>query len=296
VTFSGYIRPGRKLRTGRWCPYCRASLEGVLRLLDAHTGSHAEVKPARPGLLRVCAHVPGDAPGDAGASGATALRVLLVADLVARVAELGNLQALTVLVTSDEFAERMSALESAASALGIHPPAGRARSGNAPALPGGAADIYVVSSGVDVHDAQSGVVTRVGDAFTHGTGAHGRGAAYPLTADEHDPLAIRLALMSFRLHQPADLTDRVVTDARETVRDWRRRVARWAESPSKPIPAHLAEAVQAAFGDLDTPSVMALLHGLAHDDNVPAGAKFETFVYVDRVLGLDLPSEIGKSA
>jgi hypothetical protein len=277
----------------------------VLRLLDAHTGSRAEVKPARPGLLRVCAHVPGDAPEDAGVSGATALRVLLVADLVARVAELGNLQALTMLVTGDESAERMSALESAASALGIHPPAGRARSGNAPALPGGAADIHVISSGVDVRDAQSGVVTRVGDAHTHGTwaherwahgtGAHGRGAADPLPAGEHDPLAVRLALMSFRLHQPADLTDRVVTDARETVRDWRRRVARWAESPSKSIPAHLAEVVQAAFGDLDTPSTVALLHGLAHDDSVPAGAKFETFVYADRVLGLDLPSEIGRS-
>jgi hypothetical protein len=40
---------------------------------------------------------------------------------------------------------------------------------------------------------------------------------------------------------------------------------------------------------------VALLHGLAHDDSVPAGAKFETFVYADRVLGLDLPSEIGRS-
>jgi hypothetical protein len=264
----------------------------VLRLLDAHTGSHAEVKPARPGLLRVCAHV----PGDARASGATALRVLLVADLVARVAELGNLQALTVLVTGDESAERISALESAASALGIHPPGGRVRSGNAPALPGGPADIHVVSSGADVHDAQSGVLTRVGDVHTHGTEAHGRGAADPLTADKHDPLAVRLALMSFRLHQPADLTDGVVADARETVKDWRRRVARWAESPSKPVPAHLAEAVHAAFGDLDTLSVVSLLHDLAHDDNMPAGAKFETFVYVDRVLGLDLPSEIGKPA
>jgi hypothetical protein len=26
----------------------------------------------------------------------------------------------------------------------------------------------------------------------------------------------------------------------------------------------------------------------------PAGAKFETFLYADRILGLDLPSEIGQ--
>jgi len=27
---------------------------------------------------------------------------------------------------------------------------------------------------------------------------------------------------------------------------------------------------------------------------MPAGAKFETFVFVDRVLGLELPREIGR--
>ena len=57
---------------------------------------------------------------------------------------------------------------------------------------------------------------------------------------------------------------------------------------------HLAQAAQAAFGDLDTASAIALLRGLAHDDEVQAGAKFETFLYVDRILGLDLPREIGK--
>ena len=116
----------------------------------------------------MCAHVPETA-------GVTALRVLLVADLVARVAELGHLQALTVLVTADESAERMSELESAADALGIHPPAGRARSGNAPALLGGPADVHVVSSGNDKIDDQGGVVTRVGDVHMPHTGARGRG-------------------------------------------------------------------------------------------------------------------------
>ena len=67
-----------------------------------------------------------------------------------------------------------------------------------------------------------------------------------------------------------------------------------AERPSKPIPAHLAETAQAAFGDLDTASAIALLRGLALDDSVPAGARFETFLYVDRILGLDLPRDIGK--
>lgn len=62
------------------------------------------------------------------------------------------------------------------------------------------------------------------------------------------------------------------------------------------VPAHLTEMIRAAFGDLDTTAAIALLGGMADDDGVPDGAKFETFVYVDRLLGLDLPSDIGKPA
>ena len=259
----------------------------MLRLLDARTGSYAEVRPARPGLLRLCAHVP-------GTSGITGLRVLLVADLLARVAELGNLQALTVLVTDGEFPRHVSAVEQAASALGVHPTAGPASPGDAQALLGGPVDVHVVSYGTGADDGQSGVVTCVGDAHMRGTAGHGDSAADLLAGNEHDPLAVRLALMSFPSHEPADLADSVLAGARETARDWRRRVAQWAEWPSRPIPAHLAEAARAAFGDLDIPSAIALLHALAYDDSVPAGAKFETFLYFDRVLGLDLPREIGK--
>ena len=61
----------------------------MLRLLVARTGSLAAVNPARPGLLRMCAHM----PGPAGDPGITGLRVLLAADLLFRTAELENLQA-----------------------------------------------------------------------------------------------------------------------------------------------------------------------------------------------------------
>jgi cysteinyl-tRNA synthetase len=40
--------------------------------------------------------------------------------------------------------------------------------------------------------------------------------------------------------------------------------------------------------------VLAVLRDLSLDGDAPAGAKFETFLYADRVLGLDLPSEIGQ--
>jgi hypothetical protein len=41
-------------------------------------------------------------------------------------------------------------------------------------------------------------------------------------------------------------------------------------------------------------STLTLLRDLAEDASVPAGAKFETFVYTDRILGLDLARDIGR--
>ena len=149
----------------------------------------------------------------------------------------------------------------------------------------------MVSGDASVENRLSGLVTCVGDACMRGTGDQGEATGDLLVGHE---LAVRFALMSFPIRQLANLTDSVLTGAHDTVGDWRRRVARWAEQPSRPIPAHLAQTARTAFDDLDTPSAIALLRGLADDDGVPAGAKFETFLYVNRVLGLDLPRDIGK--
>jgi hypothetical protein len=218
-----------------------------------------KVRPARPGLLRVCAHV-------TGAPDLTGLRILLVCDLLLRAAELRRLQVITVLASEGETAE----LERAADALGIHPPAARARPGQC-----GPADVHLAA-----HDADSGggLVVRVGAA----RGPQG-----------DDPLAVRLALIELPWHEPADLTEAALAGARETLRQWRRLVAEWARSPSRPMPPTVAEQIKAALGDLDTVSVLALLRDLASDESVPPGARFETFVYADRVLALELPREIG---
>jgi hypothetical protein len=58
--------------------------------------------------------------------------------------------------------------------------------------------------------------------------------------------------------------------------------------------ADTAAVVRSAFDDLDTVHALALLRDLYLGAAAPAGAKFETFLYADRVLGLDLPSEIGQ--
>jgi cysteinyl-tRNA synthetase len=108
------------------------------------------------------------------------------------------------------------------------------------------------------------------------------------------PLAARLALLSVPYYLPADLADGQLTEAASTVRRWRRQVAEWAELPSRPMAADTAAAIRSAFDELDTVHALALLRDLSLDASTPAGTKFETFLYADRVLGLGLPSEIGQ--
>jgi hypothetical protein len=262
----------------------------VICLRDARTGSPAEVRPAQPGVLRICAHVPG---ADAG-PGLTALRVLLAADLLARVAELSGLQVLTAAAADDPAAGPAAALERDAGALGIHPPTARTTSRDAPSSLGGPIDLHLVTR--DALDPRlDGLRAVVGAAYLSRPGGQAAAAGGSLPAGPgRDPLAVRLALMSFPISLAAGVTGDALDRAGETIGSWRRQVARWAESPSRPIPAPTAEAARAAFGSLDTASALALLRGLAPDAGVPAGAKFETFVFADRVLGLDLAREVGR--
>jgi len=267
------------------------SLADVLRLLDARTGSYAEVRPARRGVLRVGAHPP---PAAAG-SDITALRVLLIADLLARTAELRGLQVLVALEMGGP-AEQAATLQSDADALGIHPPAVRTSSQDVPSALGGPVDVHLVSQDASADPVAAGLSVDVGASRLEGAGS-GRDAAAGdglLAGLRCDPLAVRLALMSFPGDRPATVTSDGLDGAAETLGQWRRQVARWAESPSRPVPAPIAAAAQSAFDNLDTVSMLALLHGLPPEASVPAGAKFETFVYADRVLGLDLAREIGR--
>lgn len=270
----------------------------MVRLLDARSGAYAEVTPTRSGLLRVCAHI----PATADVADLTGLRVALVADLLFRAAELRNLQVLTVLAFPGQSpaqpvarpTEREERLRQAADAISIHPPVEYADLSKVHAP----ADVHITTEDPDGSTApadptgSAGLITRVGAATVRRPGDHD--AAADLLAGAADPLAFRLALMTFPQHQPADLTKDVLADADEMIARWRNRVALWAESPSKPMPAQIAATARSAFADLDTAAAICLLRDLTLDTDVPPGAKFETFVYADRVLGLDLPRDIGR--
>jgi hypothetical protein len=269
----------------------------MVRLLDARFGSMAEIRPAVPGLLRICAHLPERAqPEDI-----TDLRVLLVADLLTRTAQVSNLQALVSLESSEQSAVHAETLTRLVTALGIHPPAAQARCGDARAALGGPIDVHLVGGGADA-DIADGLCVNIGaarldatdnlDATDDGAGDADQGEVSGWR--QYEPLAIRLALMSSPYHQPAEIGHDMLADSAGTLDEWRLLVARWAELPSKPVPAHLAEAARAAFRDLDTVSALSQLRTLVPDAGTPDGAKFETFVYIDRVLGLEFARRIGR--
>lgn len=288
VLYPGYNSPARKdAATLASAGRLRISLGNMLRLLDARTGSRVEVKPTRAGLLRVCAHAPETASG----TDLTGLRVLLTADLLTRAAELRNLQVLAVLAFAGQPAGPLTEFEQDAAALGMHPPVARVSHQDARAALDGPIDVHLVSGPGGPESALDGLSVPVGGAAR--TGPLGRDGNLP-AGSLPQPLAVRLALLSFPYHQPADLADGQLAEAAATLRRWRRLVAEWAELPSRPMAAPTAEAVRAAFDDLDVAHALALLHGLSLDFGVAEGAKFETFLYADRILGLDLPAEIGQ--
>ncbi|GAB2945962.1 cysteine--tRNA ligase [Nonomuraea fastidiosa] len=110
-----------------------------------------------------------------------------------------------------------------------------------------------------------------------------------------DPLAVRMAFLQRRYREPLDLTWDALRAADGLVRRWRARVAEWSESVSAPMATAYAERAESAFADdLDTPAALRVLRELELDASVAPGAKFETFLHLDSLLGLDLSSDIGK--
>ncbi len=224
----------------------------------------------------------------------TGLRVLLLADLLSRAAELRGLQVLTAVVFPGDPPPEQGYAERAAGLLGNHPPGVRTSWAEASAALGGLPDVYIAGPG-GADDQLSGLVMLVGAVRVHGTSSgDGADPAAEATPAATDPLAMRLALMSCPSDRAADLDDSVLASACDLTTQWRDQVADWAESPSKPMPPRISAALDAAFGDLDTPTALQLLTGLAAEADIPDGALFETFAFADRVLGLELARQVGR--
>ncbi len=111
--------------------------------------------------------------------------------------------------------------------------------------------------------------------------------------DAVDPLALRLALLRLPYREPAILDAGLLANAYDDLKRWRGLVAEWAEHPSAPM-AGVDPVVERVEDDLDLPGALAALEALAADASISPGARFEAFAHLDRLLGLDLASEVGR--
>jgi cysteinyl-tRNA synthetase len=267
----------------------------VFRLYDTRTGQAEQIKPAPGGLLRLWVRGPdGQRPALAGD-----LRALVVADLIGRNAEHRHrLTVLASLVTGQgdpgsadkggdaDAAGGDEAFRGELAALNLRA-AGRTAGAAGTADPVSSGEIIVGSC-----------LLRTGPVLFEGRemAATKPPLTLPALAERGlDPLALRLAFLSGRYREPADLTWDALRVADRMLRLWRERVAEWAESPSKPMCAEATARLGAAFDDdLDTPAALQVLSELERDPEIPPGSKFESFVDADQLLALDLPSQIGR--
>ncbi|WP_200300851.1 hypothetical protein [Streptomyces adelaidensis] len=241
----------------------------MLRITDARTGEPAEVRRA---LTRVHAHVPRD--------DASALRVLLVADVLARALELGGAPVLLV-------ADPPTALRERADDLGIRP-----AEAVAAATGGGRRVLHVTGAG-EGQGQEEGTDGDGGNDLVRVEVASVSGAE----ASAASGTALRLALLARPRRTPVDLDATTLAEAGDALGRWRKAVAGWATRPSKPMPEDVKQALRAAWeDDLDVPAVLGVLRDVAEAEDVPDGARFETYAYADRLLGLELTREIGAPA
>jgi len=264
-----------------------------LRITDARTGRSTEIRPGRAGLLRVTVR--------AGQPGKPFfledLRALLTSDLLARIVETTGPQVETRLSLPEAGDERLTVLLRDADLLGIRRPADIIGTADITGTTGGPADLRIAARpGAGDAQADTPLVT-VGPVIAAGREGPSTtaGPLGSIPLDGVEPLAVRLALLGHAHEASARLTAESLADAQATLARWRTLVADLARFPSQPL---VADAVRAAFDgladDLDAAPALRELHDLEERTELPAGARFETYLRVDQVLALELGREIGR--
>jgi cysteinyl-tRNA synthetase len=110
-----------------------------------------------------------------------------------------------------------------------------------------------------------------------------------------DPLALRLVFLQHRYRSQMNLTWEGIAAAHDQLQKWRTRVNEWSQSSSAPIDESFQNRfTELFFDDLNTPQAISELRTFERDTTITDGAKFETFIHLDSLLGLDLARDIGK--
>jgi hypothetical protein len=252
----------------------------VVRVMDARTRRLTDV-PARrrQGMLALCV----DLACAEGIVRGTDVRALLIGDVLVRALETRGVQVLQTLARPQLSLAQTDLLRHAASAFGVSP-------ADEVALPGVHTDLHV--SARAPRGAGTGAWIEVGVVQDQAVPLPGAGGE----SSDMDPLAARLVLLADVHSRPVELSPDTLAHAERTLTTWRRQVACWADSPSRPVPRDVRDRADAALADdLGTPGVLQVLRRVEADETVPDGAKFETFALLDRVLGLELAREVGRA-
>ncbi|MEH0542687.1 hypothetical protein QA802_06230 [Streptomyces sp. B21-105] len=276
----------------------------MLSIIDARTGEPVVAASVRRGPTRVEAYARG--------YDATSLRVLLVADLLVRALEMGGTPAWALLSGGTS---GRAELRAGAAALGMHPfEDGR----DATAATAVAQVLHVVGADGPATDGVRVAVAPAEGAVPHWRAvpdwratadARGEPAAGAPVSDlapapdlaparDLEPAVLRLALLAVERTEPLRLDTAALDAARDTLARWRRAVAGWARRPSRPVPDEVRARLRAAWeNDLNVPEVLRVLRWT--EDAGPEladGARFETYAYADRLLGLELTRDVGAPA
>lgn len=66
--------------------------------------------------------------------------------------------------------------------------------------------------------------------------------------------------------------------------------------PSRPVPDQVRGRLRGAWeDDLDVAAVLRVLEWVGTDPDLADGARFETYAYADRLLGVDLARDLGRT-
>ncbi|MFE7530120.1 hypothetical protein ACFU7Y_31040 [Kitasatospora sp. NPDC057542] len=267
-----------------------------MRITDARTGEHAEIRPRRAGLLRVAVAVGvQDHRFDLAD-----LRALLAGDVLARTCEVQGVQVFIELVVPDSSDDQVRTLLSAADQLGIHPPAQLSTCHEADDGGRVAADVVVTSRPHRRPGTRSPVVLVTGPVsaeLSNGSLELPADLSDISPAPEYDPFALRLVFLEHAVTDPVRLTAAALTDAAGRLSRWRSFVADLACVPSGSLDADM---VQASFDGLneglDARVALRALRALEERADLPDGTRFETCVRLDQILALELARDIGRRA
>jgi hypothetical protein len=209
------------------------------------------------------------------------VRALVVADVLLRALEMEGVQVFSVLAVPELPPAERQRLDRLLACYGVHV---------TDADDDPRADVQVLTSACDA-PAGAGVALRVGP-----TNVTAPGAPPPQEPTDHDATAWRCVLLAGPWHEPVAVSESGRLDAATTLAGWRARVAAWSRAPSAPVPTAVRDRARSLVDlDLDTPGLLGLLSEVAEDPALPDGARFEAFVWLDQVLGLELSRDLGRA-